>query len=194
MSELDSAVSKTLQGAEWRTTISVPMGDETKELTTRQLVDDEFYEISDMIDWDELEEYSNAVPSDLREQYEELSEQKTDETVELTDEEETKLNELEEEIEEKTPRIFDVLSYDTFKGLQKAAKYGIEADEEDKKDALRTKGREIEEEYGVKVSLPKDTEIYWEDQISTMVENSTNLSTFIIGMKVLMNTADSAKN
>lgn len=191
MSQLDSAVSKTLQGAEWRGTVTVPMGGESMELTVRQLVDDEFYEVSDKINWDELEEYSEAVPSDLREEYEEIG---AEDDEDLTDEELEKREELEEQINEQTPRIFDVLSYETFQGLQLAAKYGVEPDEEDKKSALKTKGSEIEAEYGVQVRTPEDTEVYWHDQIEEMIDNSTNMSTFLIGMQVLTTTAGEEGN
>jgi len=191
MSDLDAATSKTLKGAEWRGTITVPINDESHELTIRQLVDDEFYEISDKLDWDELEAYEDAIPNEIQDEYQELTELDDEE---LSDEQATRLNELEESIEDEMPRVFDVLSYSTFQGLQLAAKYGVEPDEADMANALKNKAHEIEAEYGVKVSTPEDTKVYFQEQIDSMIDNSTDFASFIIGMKVLVETAGGEGN
>lgn len=191
MSDLDAATSKTLKGAEWRGTITVPINEESHELTIRQLVDDEFYEISDLIDWDELEAYEEAVPDEIQTEYQDLTEMDDEE---MSEDEEARLDELETSLEDEMPRVFDVLSYSTFKGLQTAAKYGVEPDEADMANALKNKAHEIEAEYGVKVSTPEDTKVYFQEQIESMIENSTNFTSFVIGMKVLVETAGGEGN
>jgi len=44
------------------------------------------------------------------------------------------------------------------------------------------------------VSTPEDTKVYFQDQIDSMIDNSTNFTSFIIGMKVLVETAGGEGN
>jgi hypothetical protein len=189
MSGLNKVKQKTKEGAEWRGTITVDIDGESVPLTIRQLVDPEFEEVMGKINRDELSELREAYPSDAMQRLDELQSED-----ELTEEQETELSEVRDEIAESDVNVFDYLSSETFDGIRLAAIYGIEPDEEDKREALRERAHEIEKQYGVKVEQPDDTLPALQDDIEKMVHNSTDFLSFRMGMKVLTETVGDEGN
>lgn len=191
MSDLFEARRKTEDAANWRGTINVHLRDEDEDptqLTVRQLFDPEFWEVMSKIDTDELAELQADLPEDKMEEFRELQNADT-----LSDEEEDRLEELQREVEEQDINIFDVLSYETYLGLKQAAKYGVVPDEEDIRRALTEHVNEIEEEYGGKEH--KHAEAWVNDNVvSPMIERSTNLASFAIGVKALGETLGDSGN
>ena len=189
MSDLFEVRQKTEEGTNWRGEITVPIDGESKTLTVRQLNDTEFWEIGSHIDFDELESL---------EEVEDLDEDKVDELRELTekddltDEESERLAELEAELDTEFS-IFDEISMDTFLGIKNTAKYCVEPDENDVASAMADHAAEVEETYGV---ADHENTRKWlnKNVIHPMIDDSTNLTSFIIGMKALEATLDDEGN
>lgn len=189
MSGLSSVKQKVKEGAEWRGQITIDVQGSEEELTIRQLRDPEFEEVMGLIDRDELSDLREAYPSEAMERLEEL--QSLDE---LTDEQSEELEDVQQQIQDHDVNVFDYLSSSTFEGIRKAAIYGIEPDDEDKREALRDRAHDIEREYGVKVETPEDTVVALQDDIEMMVRESTNFLSFRMGMKVLTETVGEEGN
>lgn len=191
MSDLFEARRKTEDAAEWRGEINVSIDeddDETEQLSVRQLYDPEFWEVMSKIDTDELEELQADLPEDKMDKFRELQDKD-----ELTDEEETELSNMQAEIEQEDLNIFKVLSYETYEGLKTAAKYGVVPDEQDVRTALTNHTNEIQEQYGG--TSNEDAKQYVNDHvIEPMIDNSVNLASFAIGVKVLGETFGDSKN
>lgn len=183
MSDLNSVRQKVEEGAEWRGTIRVEIEDEEHELTVRQLRDPEFQEVMSLIDRDELQELQDSFGGDELEEFRELQ-QKED----LDNEERERFEELREVVQDSTGDIFSILSDETFEGIRRCAKYAVEPDEEDVRAAFMDRASEIESEYGVKVQTPEDVMPALQDDIEDMIDRSTNLVSFTIGMQALVET------
>lgn len=179
MSDLFEAREKTEKGADWRGTINVDIDGETHELTVRQLVDTEFWEVMTYVDTDELQELQADLPEEKMEEFQDLQ-MKDD----LTDEEKDRLEELTAEVEEEDVDLFDALSYDTYEGLKLAAQYGVEPDQEDIRYALSNHVGEIREKYGGTTN--EEAKEYVNDHvIKPMIEESTDFTSFAIGVRAL---------
>jgi len=188
MSDLFEVRNKTESGADWRGEIDVVVDDEHHELTVRQLVDPEFWEVMSLVDTDELDELQSELPEDLMEEYDELQSKDN-----LSGEERERLEELQSEVESADINIFDTLSKDTFDGLVTAAKYGVEPDAEDVRYALANFTDDIDQLYGG--TSNEDAEEYVNDHIiGPMIDNSTDFTSFAIGIKVLGATLDDEGN
>lgn len=181
MSDLHTVNQKVAEGADWRGTIHVTIDDEEHELTVRQLRDPEFHEVMSLIDRDELQELRDGLPEETMTEYRDLQRKE-----ELDDEERERFEELEAELQDSSINIFDVLSRETFEGIQRCAKYAIEPDEEDKRRAFTERAAEIEKEYGIKVQTPEDVEEALQDDIDAMIENATNFTSVTIGIQALV--------
>ena len=191
MSDLSKLTQKTKQGKEWRGTITVEDDGEEMDLTIRNLVSPEVEEVFRLIDRDELNQLQEELPQDEMEERRELL--ATDEE-ERTDEEQERLDELNEELRGEHMKLFDILSDETFKGIRKAAKYAVVPDDDDMRDALRNRAHEIEEEYGSRVSKPEDTFDFLKDELEWVIDNSTRFVGFQVGMKVLRETGGDEGN
>lgn len=189
MSDLFEARRKTEDAANWRGTINVSIdGDGTENLTVRQLYDPEFWEVMSQIDTEELEELQADLPEDKMERFREL--QNADE---LSDEEDEELADLQSEVEEEDLNIFEVLSFETYQGIKTAAKYGVVPDESDIRTALTDHTDEIAEQYGG--TSHDDAEQFVNDHVvHPMIEESTNLASFAIGVKALGETLGDSGN
>lgn len=188
MSDLFEARAKTEQGAEWRGNINVSINGDQHDLTVRQLRDPEQWEVMAKVDTDELESLQSELPEEQMEEYRDLSEKDN-----LNDDEEERLEELQAEVEESDINLFDTLSFETYKGLKQAAKYGVEPDEEDVRTALTEHTDAIAENYGG--TSHDEAEQYVNDNvIEPMIENSTDFTSFAIGVKVLGETLGDTKN
>lgn len=188
MSDLFEAREKVEKGAEWRGEINAEIDGETQQLTVRQLFDPEQWEVMSQIDMDELEALQEDLPEDKMEELAELRDSDS-----LTDDEQDRLEELQDELDDGDINIFDELSYETYKGLMTAAKYGIVPDDADVRYALTNHADEIEESYG---SLSNDAaKQYVNDTVITpMIERSTDFTSFAIGVKVIGETLGDTKN
>ena len=189
MSDLFEARRKTEDAAGWRGTINVSIdGDETESLEVRQLFDPEFWEVMSQIDTDELEDLQADLPEDKMERFRELQNAN-----DLSEEEEQEFADLQNEVEDEDIDIFGTLSFETYKGLKTAAKYGVVPDESDIQMALANHADTIAEEYGG--TSHEDAEQYVQDHvIDPMIEESTNLASFAIGVKALGETLGDTKN
>jgi len=189
MSDLFDVREKTEKGKEWRGEITVPMDGESKTLTVRQLVDTEFWEIGSYIDFDELQNLEDVedLDEDKVDELRELSEQD-----DLTDEEEDRMAELEQELDTEF-NIFDAISMDTFLGIKKTAKYCVEPDENDLVNALNNHAAEIEADHGL--ANDENARKYVNaNVIEPMIDDSTDLTSFMIGMKALEATLETEGN
>lgn len=188
MSDLFKTREKVEAGANWRGSINVVIDGEEMELSVRQLNDIEFYEVMNLVDTDEIEDLQDHLPKEKMEEISELQEKDS-----LDDAESERLDALQEELEDQDVNIFDVLSLDTFKGIRKAAKYGVEPDEADKRDALSEYGGEIKEQYGRATS---ENAGKWLNahMIEPMIEDATDFASFSIGVKVLTESLDDEGN
>ena len=189
MSDLFDVRQKTEDGKNWRGEITVPMDGESKELTVRQLVDTEFWEVGSYIDFDELENLEDVDDLD-EEKVDELRE--LSEKSDLTGEESDRLQELNEQLDTEF-NIFDAISMDTFTGIKKTAKYCVEPDQNDIVNTMNNHAAEIEADYG---TASQDNAEEWlnENVIHPMIEDSTDLTSFMIGMKALEATLESEGN
>lgn len=189
MSDLFEVRQKVEEGANWRGTITVNIDGEQKELQVRQLRDPEFWDVMSDVDTDELQELQSELPEEKMEEFRDLQ-QKDD----LTEQEEERLDNLQAEVEEEEDLdLFDSLSKDTYDGLKQAAKYGIEPDAGDVRDALTKFTEEIHEEYGG--TSEDEARQYVNDHvIGPMIERSTNFVSFAIGVKALGETLGEAGN
>lgn len=179
MSDLFEAREKTEKGAEWRGTINVDIDGDTHELSVRQLVDPEFWEVMTYVDTDELKDLQSSLPEDKMEEFRELQTKE-----DLTEAEEDRLQELTEEVESEEVNIFETLSFETYKGIKLAAEYGVEPDEEDIRLALTEHTGEINEMYGG-TSNENAREYVNDHVIKPMIDRSTDFTSFAIGIRAL---------
>lgn len=188
MSDLFEVRKKVEEGASWRGDIQVSIDDDTQTLTVRQLRDTEFWDVMSDIDTDELEDLQGDLPDDLMEEYNDL--QNADS---LDEEEEERLEELQDKLETEDFDLFDSVSRDTYRGLKKAAKYGIEPDEQDVQHVLTTFTDELQSKYG---ETSRDAAVnYVNDHvIGPMIDESTDFVSFAIGIRVFQATLDDAGN
>lgn len=189
MSDLFEVRQKVEEGANWRGSITVSIGGEQQELTVRQLRDTEFWEVMSLIDTDEIEDLQSDLPEEEMEEFRDL--QSKDD---LTDGESDRLAELQDELEDTTgENIFEELSFDTFKGIKKCAKYGVEPDDADIQRALTDAVGEIRDTYGG--GSHEEARQYVQDTvIDPTIENSTNFTSFAIGVRVLGETLEGEGN
>lgn len=189
MSDLFEAREKTEKGASWRGSINVSIDGEQHDLTVRQLRDPEFWEVMSQVNTDELEELQADLPEEKMEEFRELQ-NKGDE---LTDDEADRLDELQREVEEEDINLFEVLSFETYRGLQTAAKYGVEPDEDDIQYAMTNHADEIESDYG---GLSRKNAVdYCNDHvIAPLIERSTDFTSFAMGVKCLGETLGDSGN
>lgn len=183
MSDLSSVRQKVTEGADWRGSIRVTIGGDEHELTVRQLKDPEFFEVMSKIDRDELQELRDELPAEEMEEYRELQQKDT-----LEGDERERFEELEAMLEEESGDMFKVLSRETFEGIRQCAKYAVEPDDEDLRQAFTERAADIEREYGVKVKTPEDVEPALQDDIEGMIDDATNFTSFTIGLQALVQT------
>lgn len=183
MSDLSKVDAKLQEGADWRGTIRVNIEDEEYELTVRQLRDPEFREVMSKIDRNELQALREELPGDAMETMRELRQKD-----ELDEDEEERLDEAQEKLNEAEVDIFEILSDSTFEGIRQCAKYAVEPDEEDIREAFMDRAHEIEREYGVKVQEPEDVMPALQDDIEDMIDKATNMASFTIGIQCLVET------
>lgn len=189
MSDLFDVRQKVEEGADWRGSIQVSIEDESQELTVRQLRDTEFWDVMSDINTDELENLQGDLPEDPMEEYNEL--QQADD---LDEEEEARLEELQQEFEDDEAfNLFDTISKQTYNGLKKAAKYGIEPDEDDIQHVLTNRAGEIESKYG-KPNRDNARDYVNDHVIGPMIDKSTDFVSFAIGIRVFQATLDDAGN
>lgn len=188
MSDLYETREKVEKGADWRGNIQVEIDGDVKDLTIRQLRDTEFWEVMSMIDTDELEQLQESIPEEVQDELEELQE-----ADELTEEDEERLEELQSEMDEDSMDMFEVLSEETFKGLSQCAIYGVEPDGQDIQRTLTNRTKEVKKKYGG--TSHEDARQYVNDHVITpMIENSTNFTSFSIGVRVFSETLDRMGN
>lgn len=188
MSDLFEVREKVEKGAEWRGTIQVEIDGDVKELTVRQLRDPEFWEVMSQIDTDEIEAFQNELPEGVTEELRDLQQKDS-----LTNEEEERLEELQNDIDSDGLDMFETLSEETFQGIKQCAKYGVEPDGEDSKEALMRHTQEIEKKYGG-TSQDDAREFVNDHVIAPMVERSTDFTSFAIGVRVLGETLEDEGN
>lgn len=188
MSDLFKTRKKSEETIDWRGEITVDIFGETMDLCVRQLSDIEFWEVMSLVDTDEIEALQDELPDDKMEEIADLREKD-----ELTDDEQQRLSELQAEIENEDVDMFDLLSLETFKGIRQAAIYGVEPDEEDKREALVQHGDEIEEKYGG-TSSEEAAEYVNDHMIKPMIEDATDFASFSIGIKCLTETIGDTEN
>lgn len=191
MSDLHKLDQKVTQGRKWRGEIHVAFNGEEHTLKVRQLLDPEFREVLEKIDTEELEALKNDLPEDLTDEYRELSE-KTDD---LTEEEQDRLVELEEQLSS-SENLFEKLSSDTLEAFRLCAKYAVVPDDEDIEKAFNNYDyvSQVEDEYGINVSTPND--LYnpaadglpnksagpLKDKIGVMIDSMTQFASISVGM------------
>lgn len=188
MSDLFETREKVEKNTDWRTEITVMMDGEEQELSIRQLVDPEFWEVMANIDTDELQALQEELPSDKMDELRSLQEQDT-----LTDDERTRMENLQDEIEQEDVNLFDIISYDTYLGIQQAAIYGVEPDPEDVQYALRNFTDDIDEMYGA-TSMEQAKEYINDHHVKPMIKNATDFLSFSIGVRVLTETIGDEEN
>lgn len=189
MSDLFPLREKTEKGKEWRGEITIPDDGDSRTLTVRQLVDTEYWEVMTYIDLDELTSLgeSDDVDEDKLDELQTLANQS-----ELSDADSERMQELESDIDANL-NIFDSVSMDTFKGIKKTAKYCIEPDQNDIVQAMNNHAAAIEDTYG---AATNENAREWvnENVIEPMIEDSTDLLSFMIGMKALQATLETEGN
>lgn len=182
MSDLFETRQKVEEGAQWRGEITVAIDGDKQELCVRQLRDPEFWEVMSLVDTDELAELQDNLPEDKMEEFNELRD-----ADDLSEADEKRLEELQKELEDSDVNMFEVVSTETFQGIRKAAKYGIEPDDKDKREALVEYGDKIKEQYG-RATNEEAAEYINDHVIDPMIESSTDFTSFTIGIKVLTET------
>jgi hypothetical protein len=199
MSDLLETKSKTKEGASWRGNIRVSIDGDEQELIVRQLSDTEHLRVMSMINRDELQDYREALPDDLMDEYSELEDKD-----ELTDEESERFEELTEELEDEGVDILDYLSLETFKGIQLCAKYCVEPDQDDLVTLFKDREfcQEVSESYGIEVNEPEDLRMPHTDDvdpvqelvIDEMIDEATGMVSFRIGVRGLAETVGEEGN
>jgi len=184
MSDLFSVREKTEKGKKWRGEITIPDDGESNTLTVRQLVDTELWEVKSYIDFDELSslDENEDIDQDKLDELRELTESDD----ELSDEEEERLSELEEELDSGFD-ILDSISMDTFIGIKKTAKYCVEPDNNDVVQVMNDHAAEIEDRYGT-ATQENAVKYANEEIVKPMIDDSTDLTSFMIGIKALEET------
>lgn len=189
MSDFHGIKKKLQEGVDWRGSIAVSIGDDSYDLTVRQLHGPEFEEVMSLIDRSELQQLRESLPQDSLKEYRDLQDQE-----ERDEEDEERLVELEAELEESSVDLFDILSTDTFEGIRRCAKYGVEPDDEDLREAFVDRAAEIESEYGKKVQTPDDVYDPIKKEYADLIDQATNFTAFTIGIQVLVKTVGDEGN
>lgn len=183
MSDLFKTREKVEKGTDWRGTITVEVDGDQQELSVRQLRDTEYWEVMALIDLDEIEEFQESLPEDVLEEYEELQDEDS-----LTDSEEERLSTLQEELEDSNSNMFDTISPDTFEGIRQCARYSVEPDDDDVREAMVEYGEQIKERYGDNYGDEEARKWIQSNVIDPMIDNSTDFTSFTIGVKALTET------
>jgi hypothetical protein len=134
------------------------------------------------VDMDEVRSLQNDIPEDVMDEYTDLD----------PDEDAERIAELEEEIDDVS--LFDKLSLETFNGIQQAAKFGVEPDDNDVAYAQENEAKKLVEKYGSPVTEANAREHIQESVIGPMIEDATNFESFAIGMEVITQTTSAEGN
>lgn len=191
MSGIHELAKKTKEGTDWRGTITVEEDGDEIELTVRNLTSPEIEDVFRLIDREELETLEDELPTEQMDERRELLEMDEDER---TDAEQERLDELTDELEGTTMKLFDILSKETFNGIRLAAKKGVVPSQEEMREAVKERAHEIEQETGRQVAVPEDTFDFLKDELQWSIENNSKFIGFQIGMKVLRETGETKGN
>jgi len=194
MSDVLQAMEKAEEGAEWRGNIRADIDGEVHDLTIRQLFDPEARKVESLIDTTVLREIREAIPDDVKDEYEDLQEKD-----DLDDDEEDRLRELTQQMNEAKEEVGTPDGF--FKAVRFAARKALVPDEDDVHEALADPEfvRYVEDEYDVgRVNEPED--LYDPDKEGpveghpgplkdhiqkTLIDRATDGASYQIGMKVL---------
>lgn len=197
MSDFFTLRTKVQEGKHWRGTINVSYAGETMELSIRQLRDPEMQTVLSKIDQNELEELKTNLPEEESAEYRELMQKD-----ELTEDEEERLMDLQDMLDDDNLNIFDVLSDETFEAFRDAARYCVVPDDEDIAQAFQdhTFIEHVQEEYNIEVRTPDDIYDKEEDEgplkdlMIKTINDMQNFGSFSIGMQALKETVGDEKN
>lgn len=188
MTDYFESRKKLVQGENWRGEITVTVDGDEYSWTSRQLNDEEFFEVISDIDRDAIGEYRDEIDQDKLQEYRELQD------VEDPDEDEQeRLEELRNELEDESTDILDAIDEDTFNALQRAGIYGAVPSEEDVSYLINNFSlAEVNDQFDTDLEkLDRDTayDVLKED-IKERLRNATRFVSFEVGLQILSNTLD----
>jgi hypothetical protein len=143
MSDWHELKSSIQQGDEWRGSCNVPIGDGTVEIKHRKLLESERQdEILPRLDMGAISQHNEHEKTDAEETIEEL--QPKDE---LTEEEEQRLAQAQQELAEQKSDLIDSIGEETFQAVREAAIMGVVPDEEDVNEVINESPTESAERF-----------------------------------------------
>lgn len=165
MSEWAELRNQIQQGADWRGTVNVPVGDETFEITYRLLTESERQSLLPRIDMKSLVEHREEGQSDAEEVVEDL--QSADD---LSEAEEEQLQEAQMDLARQRADLIDALGAETFEAIRDAGRIGIVPDEEDVSQVMEEPIAESRERFGPIDDVPDAPETRAEAREAVVAE------------------------
>lgn len=184
------AKKKISDATNWRGDVNVSLGGDTVTFKHRLLTEDEFLELKQALNLDELqgEQSTNVGQTDAQERLLELQ-QKEDE---LTDEEEDELRRLSQEVAGQADKIERALGEDGYSKLMEAGRDCIEPSDEDVEYVYNANPDEARELMGVSTlpnPLTKDAvRDALRDELRTMITGQPYPIKLNVGMQALSET------
>jgi len=191
---------KLVQGNNWRGEITIEIDGDEYNWTVRQMEDDEYFDVISDIDRDAIQEFRDEVDEDKLEEYRELQDERkelrnkrdgdddnlTDDEQERLDEVDERVGELREELEDAD--ILDRIDQETFEAIRRAGRYGVVPGEDDVDYVMGLTFDRQEELFGRKIQSRDEAETAIKDDMTQVLENATDFVSFEVGLQVLQKT------
>lgn len=166
----------------WRGYVNVPLGDgETMQLSYGLIPEDDLYgDIYPDLDLKAIKEYNRDSRPEWEEELYDLQSED-----DLDDDEESRLHELQERLENHRVELVDALGKETFQAIIRAGRVAIRPDKEDVNKVLQMGSVEQERHFGRKVRTREEAqEVLTADMRETLSDNPYPVK-FTIGQTAL---------
>lgn len=219
MSDLLQVDQQIKEGDSWRGTTDVSFGETetvqtededgntveeerpvTYELTYRQLYETEFSESVDRIGSDNFEskieslsDVTDGLSQEQLEQYRELS---SKDPSDLSEDERDQLQSIADtaEADGSVGSILNMMDPDMVDGLHYAAKKGVVPDEDDVEEVLNMNVPEQQEQFGDVIQDEDKARKELQSMVEDMVDRSTGLTAYKLGLDIIMESLGGGKN
>jgi hypothetical protein len=195
MSDLIKTTQKVKQGTAWRKTITVDYEGDELELVIRQLNDREMSKVLPKIEHvieDLQEKLGDDFNPDEAEEYKKLKS-----SDDLTDEEKSRLDELEDKQQMSESEFLSVLDEEASEGFTKAAEMGVTYDDEDVSEIMDMYAGDIQkqrQEFGRQLRTREDAKEYLSKKTEETMKEAQGFIALQAGIEVAFETLGDSGN
>lgn len=191
MSDLFEVDRKVKEGAAWRSYITVDIDGEEYELCYRQLHDDEFASVVDIIGQETFQQKFEEFGEVADEEVADLSEEDLDRIEELqsketlSNEERAELNEYAEQVDS-MDSMLGMMDPDLVEGMHYAGRCAIVPDDEDVDQVLAMTFDEQEELFGETAKTETQARELAQKRVDAIFADSTGFDAYLIGFEAFL--------